>query len=435
MPKRFKNPLSSIANQFGVTVDSVLQPDFELHLGHVERVFPSSKEIKKSKVSLPSGDTSISQMISISPTTGILPSGRKKFTARPLLRGVSDSITRGDLVLYTSIAGKRFYLGPLNTINNPNYSPDHTYIGSVGDSDISSGYSKTFDFKDVPKLEKLPNLLDAFNTNMEVGSEQDLERKFTDMTLEGRHGNSIRIGSRREKPQIMISNQTYGGIESYADGSNISLTSIGSIKQNFGIFTLACDSVDDTNNPRKLFINHGNDPESQSDDIPVQNAFDYDYGNPVKPSWSDEKTNQIIMFSDRITFDAKRNDLTLSAYRNINLGAGKNFTLTNRGFSVIESNNIYIGKEAKNKAQPMVLGDELRILLLEIMTILQDSRALVQGVPIPLVDQKSAPMFDRIQRIIIELEARTLSGDPELPQPGPTKFLSQYHYVEQNVRP
>jgi hypothetical protein len=44
-------------------------------------------------------------------------------------------------------------------------------------------------------------------------------------------------------------------------------------------------------------------------------------------------------------------------------------------------------------------------------------------------------MFDRIQRVIIELEARTLSGDPELPQPGNTKFLSQYHYVEQNVRP
>ena len=45
MPKRFKNPLSNIANQFGTTVDSVLQPDFELHLGHVERVFPSNLEM------------------------------------------------------------------------------------------------------------------------------------------------------------------------------------------------------------------------------------------------------------------------------------------------------------------------------------------------------------------------------------------------------
>ena len=128
-------------------------------------------------------------------------------------------------------------------------------------------------------------------------------------------------------------------------------------------------------------------------------------------------------------------DLTMSAFRNINLGAGENLTITNKGFSVIESENIYIGKEAKNKAQPMVLGDELRILLLDIMNILQNSRALVQGVPIPLVKQDSSPMFPDIQRIIDELQPRTLSGDPELPQPGNTKFLSQYHYVEQNVRP
>ena len=445
----FKDPLSSIANRFGVTIDSVLQPDFEFHLGHVERVFPSSAEIKKSTTSLPKGDASISQMISISSTTGLLPTARKNFTARPLLRGVSDSITRGDLVLYTSIAGKRFYLGPLNTINNPNYSPDHTYIGSVGDTDLPSGYSKTFDFKDVPKLEKFPDLLDAFNTNMVVGSEQDLERKFTDMTLEGRHGNSIRIGSRREKPQIMISNQTYGGMESYADGSNISLTSIGSIKQNFGIFTLSCDSVDDTNNPRKLFINHGNDPESQSEDIPAQNTFDYDYGDPSKPSWSDDKTNQIIMFSNRITFDAKTNDLTLSAYRNINLGAGKNFTLTNRGFSVIESNNIYLGKKAKGRKEPMVLGDELRTLLLDIMIVLQDSRALVHGLPIPLVKPDTTPMGGPtppgvpktpIQNIIDKLQPRTYEKDENgkdiktKPKIDGTSFMSHYHYIEQNHR-
>ena len=69
------------------------------------------------------------------------------------------------------------------------------------------------------------------------------------------------------------------------------------------------------------------------------------------------------------------------------------------------------------------------------MTILQDSRALVQGVPIPLFDQESNPMFGRIDKIIKALQPRELSGDPELPQPGNTKFLSQYHYVEQNVRP
>ena len=127
MPKRFKNPLSGIATQFGVTGDSVLQPDFEFHLGHVERVFPSEEEMTYYTGNISDSDLASSQMILLTPTTGLLPNLRKKFLARPLLRGVSDSITRGDLVLYTSIAGKRFYLGPLNTLNSPNYSPDHTY--------------------------------------------------------------------------------------------------------------------------------------------------------------------------------------------------------------------------------------------------------------------------------------------------------------------
>ena len=150
--------------------------------------------------------------------------------------------------------------------------------------------------------------------------------------------------------------------------------------------------------------------------------------------------DQIVMFSDRITFDAQGQnggDLTMSAYRNINFGAGENITITNKGFSVIESENIYIGKESKNKAQPMVLGDELRELLLEIMTILQDSRALVQGVPLPLYDQTSQPMFTRIQDVINALQPREVDDDTNSPKPGTgggTRFLSQYHYIEQNYR-
>ena len=85
----------------------------------------------------------------------------------------------------------------------------------------------------------------------------------------------------------------------------------------------------------------------------------------------------------------------------------------------------------------MVLGDELRALLLDIMTILQDSRALVQGVPIPLVDDSSAPMFQRIQNLITELQPRTESdnddGSKTITNDGP-KFMSHHHYIEINNR-
>ena len=118
------------------------------------------------------------------------------------------------------------------------------------------------------------------------------------------------------------------------------------------------------------------------------------------PEEASSVANQILITSDKITMDARsdRGDFTISSGRNINIGAAQNFTLNNQGNSVINSGNIYLGVPAKSKKEPLVLGDELRTLLLDIMTILQDSRALVQGVPIPLYDQTSQPMFSMWQR-------------------------------------
>ena len=93
------------------------------------------------------------------------------------------------------------------------------------------------------------------------------------------------------------------------------------------------------------------------------------------------------------------------------------------GVEIVAMNNL-------ETLQPMVLGDKLRQLLLDFAQILQDSRALVQGVPIPLMDQNSQPMFRRIQSIIEELEPRT-EGDTEVNNDGP-RFMSHHHYIETN---
>ena len=161
------------------------------------------------------------------------------------------------------------------------------------------------------------------------------------------------------------------------------------------------------------------------------------------------------MFSDRITFDAQKNDFTVSALRNINFGAGKNFTLTNKGYSVFESKNIYIGKGAKQRSQPMVLGEELRRLLVSILRLINDSRALVQGVPIPLVKQDTSPLLADITKIMQEFNLGTMpapGGSPESPVTGydtqmtgsnmeiplgdrtigGATFFSNHHFIETN---
>ena len=154
------------------------------------------------------------------------------------------------------------------------------------------------------------------------------------------------------------------------------------------------------------------------------------------------------MFSDKITFDARSptaGDFTVSANRNINFGATKNFTLNNKGFSVINSGNIYLGKEAKNRTEPMVLGNKLKDLLIKIMEILRDSRALVQGVPIPLVKQDSSPILIEIEKVLSDLnnefspEVNTENAQNPIPigdrSKGGPSFFSHYHFIESNVRP
>jgi hypothetical protein len=436
------NPLKSRIKNFGSNfVDSVTLPDLEFHLGNVERVFTNRQDLKaytgKQKNRIP---TNPSGVILIRNRKGILPT-LDETIAKPMLRGISDSIARGDLVIFCNIGTESYYLGPINTTNDITKTPNPSNIKNpLLDSrkDLADGYSINFPPEIIPvsKLQKtyIPETDYPKNSQVgDLGTTAYHEGSFSDIVLDGRFGNSIRVGARHSMPILNIHNGRFSNWESLSMGSLISMTSMGSFDDHWiynNGFKLSYDvlNIDDEN---KKPMGYGNNPEGGEVGGGREDSFDYSYSSID----SENKKDQMILFSDRITFDARENDFTVSAFRNINFGAGKNLTITNKGFSVIESKNIYIGKEAKNKAQPMVLGDELRILLLDIMNILQNSRALVQGVPIPLVDQNSAPMFDKIQTIIESLQPRTLSGDPELPQPGNTKFLSQYHYVEQNVRP
>jgi hypothetical protein len=266
--------------------------------------------------------------------------------------------------------------------------------------------------------------------------------KHTDFTLEGRHGNSLRLGSRDIFPILNLYNTNKSiGVENPMNGSLISFLSNGSIDQNLGFFRLSTDSTftlqGSTNINPKYQINIGN--SKSKDDIQttenLDSFYNFSFEVPEETTKNDE-LNQILITSDRLIFNSRSGvgDITISSGRNINLGSAQNFTLNNQGQSVINSGNIYLGESSRSKKEPLVLGDELRILLLEIMNILQESRALVQGVPIPLVKSDSSLMFDRIQAVINQLQPREIDNDTNLPKPNNTKFLSQHHYIEINNR-
>jgi len=400
---------------------------YSFSLGLVHRVFlNNTDEVKQT-----TEDNSY-QMIELKALDSTMQTVQRKLPARPLLRGINDSITRGDLVLYTIIKDKVYYIGPLNTKNNPNNSSANFYGKKLEGRDTSDlslinsdGYGSDYPYAKNTKVQKFKNdILDFFGED-----EYDLS-KLTDLTLEGRHGNSIRIGSRGIFPNLTIDNNSSGTSENINFGSTISMMSNGSISQNFGLnentFRLSVDPIPqdgDTVNPFSL--NAGNDEG--------ENSFNYRFGFEDDDVTIKNDKDQMIIFSDRITFDARNplgGDFTVSARNNINFGAGKNFTLNNSGYSVINSNNIYLGVQSKEKTEPMVLGNELRLILIRIMEVLNKSRANVQGVALPLVDSTLATLnlapTDEIGTILQDLKDLD-------PQNG-SLFLSKHHYIEQNDR-
>ena len=471
-----KNTLRSRTKRFGENfVDDIILPELEFRLGHVERVFTNRQDLNsykgKLRFKIPSNP---SGCILIKAVKGVLPIFGNESIAKPLLRGISDSIARGDLVLFTDIGNQTYYLGPINTTNEVTVTPDSLSTlkkNPIVDSrkDHQNGYSQNFPPPKTPvtKLIKtympqtdFPNGINKGN----FGTDAYHEGSFSDVTLDGRHGNSIRIGSRSSNPILNIHNGRYKNAETLNDGSLISMTSLGSLNDNWVMnqdYLLSSDrkigsEYQDIQEGQYsgYLLNFGNDGEPG--DEKREDTFDYDYGSisSILENGSQDK-DQMIIFSDRITFDARKNDFTVSAFRNINFGAGKNFTLTNKGYSVFESKNIYIGKGAKQRSQPMVLGEELRRLLVSILRLINDSRALVQGVPIPLVKQDTSPLLADITKIMQEFNLGTMpapGGSPESPVTGydtqmtgsnmdiplgdrtigGATFFSNHHFIETN---
>ena len=423
-------------------LDSTILPEFTFHHGHVDKICNTLDDLIDVDDSFMDTTSDISQFILVKPTfEGVLQSGflKNSIPCQPLLRGFSDSIARGDSVIYTSIGEVNYYLGPLNTTNNPNYTPDIYYNPNLNPNlksnvviddrkDEPGGYNVNYKKTNVKKVFKQKNYeLDApHGTRIgEIDSEAEIESVYSDLALEGRHNNSIQIGSRFVNPYITIKNNNNGN-----NGSIIGLLSLGSINQFFNDYNLLSSdkvvdkAIADKESYTGNHIGVGND-STEVEGIARQDRFNIEYGKLQGSPDRQTEFDQIIMFSDRITFDAQENDLTMSALRNINVGSGQNISITSKKHTLIESENIYLGKKAKNKSEPMVLGNKLKEVLEKIVKILNDARVNVQGVPLPLVNQGLTSLTDlsNLTDELKDLDPQTGGG-----------FLSKHHYIEQNDR-
>jgi len=444
---------------------------FSFQLGRVKSVFTSNSDSKPLESTPAQTSRILFNPINNEGATS------KSLSAVPLFRGYNDSIQRGDLILYAIISNHIYYLGPLNTQNSPSKTVDPTYNPRRGglnqnedlSKDNADGTNKLIPNYSVPKLSKSANnKMDFPSVSDRIDYDSILysESTFSDLILEGRYGNAIRIGARNLNPNLIISNHNKSETETLGGGGSIfAMTSIGTIDNNFPTEThkeernselldipgyrLSADSTG-------FIIGKGNDIVNEEK---PENRFNYNYGlirdyKPDEPVNPNNEFDQIIISSDRIIFDSTIEDITVSANRNLNLGSNKNFTLNNKGFSVFQSPNIYIGEDAKRREQPMVLGDQLQQILVRILRLFGDAYALGDmNVPQKLTlfpnIHVAGTLSQEVNNIMQEFNLGTLEPGQN-PRPeyetnldenglalsdtisGQAAFLSNRHFIEPN---
>ena len=337
----------------------------------------------------------------------------------PLLRGMYELPALGDPVLLCTIGGINYYLGPLNTKNMVNFNDDNLYKPETsffkkdeeGNIRRSKGESRNFKKVKFQRLGKIPN--------EELEDQTAINETHGDMMFEGRHGNSIRIGSRDVNPYIIMSNArpTKAFKESLGDGSIFSITEKGSLAQHFGDyirhidivktqeeltsstkekvvgFTLASDSVLPDDEPQKRFMSS---LVSSVNGTPENTDIIYEYGKL-------DKQNQMLLHSDRITINSKLDDLFLSSNKDIHIGTKRHLTISTNEDLIIESENTYLGNpnvEGK-EMDKMVLGSVVQEALNGIIDLIKEITINTQlGPQSPMPLPSESTVKEKIKAIL-----------------------------------
>ena len=336
----------------------------------------------------------------------------------PLMRGIVDVPSKGDPVLLCDIGGVKYYLGPLNTTNSPNYNPDNLYqptnptVGKLKkvETDRTKARGESLNFKkmELRRLAKIPN--------EELDSGRTYNETYGDLMLEGRHGSSVRIGSRNINPYIILSNGRAGSSikESLGDGSLISITQNGTLAQHYGNYVKQ--------------ISEEKDPNSESPDIIYEQeevfgftlASDYTATNEEPPArlmgslvssinGGQDTTeliynysgNQILFSSDRLTLNSKLDDIYLSSNKDIHIGSKENVTISTAKDLIIESEKTHLGDPNKKEMDNMVLGSVVQEALNGIIDLIKEIKINTQlGPQSPMPLPSESTVKEKIKAIL-----------------------------------
>ena len=320
----------------------------------------------------------------------------------PLLRNHGDIPTKGDPVLLCTIGKINYYLGPINTINNsPTWNDDLNYKKEL-----------TIQNKDVLKNTQRGERGESLNFNKEAlysrlqkirNEDLDYGTSINEVTgdylIEGRHGNSIRVGSRSNNPYIFISNERGRGnySETLGDGSLITITSNGTLAQHFESY------IDGDGDGEQKFGFQLSSDGVENNTYPIGTIqSDLNNGADIQDTIYGWNKNQMLLHSDRITLNSKLDDIYLSSIKDIYIGSGRHLSLTSPTSLNIISENVNIGNKNKATMESMVLGEALKEVLNDIVSLIPSITITTQlgpQSPMPTIQADIQKITSKIENI------------------------------------
>jgi len=315
--------------------------------------------------------------------TSLIDKDKAKKIYQPLLPNTITVPKKGDLVLLCTFVSQNYYLGPLNTF----------------DSNLDKNLSH--------------------NNNFSVQEKENLDSLNGDVVINGKLRNSIRLGSRANGSTIFLTNNRNSTEESLLDGSLIALIEKDPLTAH----------LNDSGQHNILFssdykVDENNHILSIRSGAQLFNPEDYDDKIKFYPS------DQIAIRSGRISIDSNQESMFLSSAENIYIGAGQNITVFANKEIVLNSTKTYLGKAAKEAEiadrQGLIIGENLRALMEELIDILMEVTGNQSGVAVPLLmnslvaTTELSPFTSRLSNI------KTALGK------NVNNFVSDKHFIEEN---
>ena len=268
---------------------------------------------------------------------------------KPMNPSINNLPAVGEIVIGVQYLGQYYYTTQLNVFGNPNFNSQHGISRLKRKNTLKSLFGL-----DTPNTDDKSAELGYYLKKTK--DSRKLLPHEGDVIFEGRHGNTIRIGS-----DIKNENE---------DSPNIILN-VGQSKDEFP--------------EPKQPVEEKIDTDGSSIYLTTNQKLEFTPGIESKVVTSPYEGKNILLSSDRIIFNTKNGgDIGMFSHNNVSIGAVSEV--------VIESPVTKIG--SSGATEPLVLGDKLEAVLNDILTLIETGLLAPTG-PVQVV--AGLPILEKIK--------------------------------------